>query len=333
MSVQDAWWWPRDRWWPIDLIGCQMLGKSFVGGWSVEEVLRTGAELKQKGYGITYNLLTEDLRDEKKVNQSIGAIYRLLSLMTKENSGNIAIKPTQCGLMISYDIFLKRVESIVEYARMQGVETEFDAERWEFIPDTFRAFQYFASKLHYRSFVRLAVQEHLVDIFDLMDEYELWDKKLRLVKGSGVYREKKKIIWRDRARIVRQHETILRRNHMAGQVPYVATIRDIDRIARARKILPSPFMVEFQTLYGPFVDKVFGKLLAGEDLWSEEGGLHGGWPVRVYIPFVVSWCKDEWLPYGLRRAATIRHLFFADKQVRQAIFQEFKNKLKKERPS
>ena len=161
----------RPNWlWPIDFIGCQLLGKSFVGGWSIEEVLRTGAELKKRGYGVTYNLLTEDLRDEKKVNQSASAIRALLLAMNKKNSGNVAIKPTQCGLMISYDLFLKTAEDIVLHAKAQGVETEFDAERWEFIPDTAKAFSTLSAKFHLREFMRLCVQAHLRQIFSLMDK-------------------------------------------------------------------------------------------------------------------------------------------------------------------
>jgi proline dehydrogenase len=78
-----------------------------------------------------------------------------------------------------------------------------------------------------------------------------------------------------------------------------------------------PFKPEVQMLYGPLGQEL------GEELLCE------GYPVRIYIPFVAEWCQGAWLPYGMRRAATIRHLFFADKEVRRTKLQELKNKFRR----
>jgi len=336
-------------WRPLDTIGCQFLGRSFIGGESIEEVLRTGEDLKKKGYKITYNLLGEHLRDPEessmthrkgpgKVALTALTIKSLICAMNSGNKGNVSIKPTQCGLGTSAELFYETAGEIIDRAKEAGIEVEFDAESRRFIPDTFRIFSAFASKFHYKGFVRQTVQAHLADIFDLMDEYDLWGKHLRVVKGSGVYPEAPGVILQDPDKVLEQYYHIARRNHAEGQVPYVATMRDRNLVRTIgalrdinieqdiKKILPtSPYMLEFEMLYGPLGTELGEELLEGKDLREGPGGLDTGWPVRIYIPFVVDWCKDEWKTYGLRRSAMMRNLIREDKESRHVIFQEAKS--------
>lgn len=303
-------------WRPIDFIGCHLVGPSFVGGWHVGEVLHKGAELKKQGYKITYNLLGEHVKDPRIVCKAVETTGELLGRMDRSNRGNISIKPTLYGLEISREEFYKSAKSIIDRAKKASVEIEFDAEGRRDIPDTFCVFSEFASRLHYRGFVRQAVQAHLADIFNLIDEHELWDKNLRVVKGSGVYAENASVVVSDPQEVRERYFRIAEKNLENGRLPYLATMRD-GAIIKGIKNLEAhgARKPDIQMLYGPL-----GRNLA-EELLAE------GWPVRIYIPFVVEWCKNEWKPYGMRRAATIRRLFFEDKEVRRAIFQEIKNKL------
>lgn len=308
MSVIDC------LWRPVDTIGYHLVGPSFVGGRSIEEVLATGAEFKKRGYRVTYNLLGEHLLERWKIDHTAQTLMALIKAMDDTNKGNVSIKPTQCGLQISCGIFHKKAEEIIDRGKLAGIETEFDAEPFEFIPDTFRIFSEFASQFHYKGFVRQAVQAHLRRISPLMDAYELWNKNLRIVQGSGVYPESSEVVLRDGGEILGQYYTIARRNHQNGQVPFIATMRNRRLVRDTKKIFPSPHMFEFQMLYGPL-----GREL-GEELVQD------GWQVRMYIPFVVDWCKDEWKLYGMRRSATIRRLMWEDREVRSALWKEFKRK-------
>lgn len=297
-------------WWPFDLVGCHLLGKNFVGGWSIEDVLRTGAELKKRGYRVTYNLMGERVRNLATVGRAVETTLELISSMDESNRGNVSLKPTLYGLEISRGEFYFSVETIIREARDAGIGIEFDAEELEFIPDTFFVFQQFAEQLQYRGFVRQAVQAHRAELYQLMNEYKLWNKPLRVVEGSGVYAESGEHILLDRSSVRSQYWSVIRTNHAAGQTPYIATVRDRSKVAEAERILPSPHMYELEMLYGPL-----GAELRGEQLAK-------GKTVRVYIPFVVDWCKDEWKPYGMRRSASIRHLFWQDAEVRRAILKE-----------
>lgn len=317
-----------DLWWPVNYIGCQLLGKSFVGGWSVEDVLRTGAELKKRGYGVTYNLLTEDLKDRRKVTKTLRAIQELIDSMDNSNRGNVAVKPTQLGIEISLELFADHAEHIVEHARMKGIEVEFDAERWEVLRAAFIVLGTLASEFHLAKFMRVCVPAHLRNIRALLTQFDLWGVNLRIVKGSGVYPESSNVsVIRDPKEVKEHYFYIGRRTLDVGRLPFFATMRDrtiVDGVKNTKiPYMLGPIKPPIQMLFGPLGRE------HGEELLAE------GYPVRVYIPFVVDWCKKEWKPYGMRRAATIRRLFFEDKEVRRAIMGEIKNQLlgatKKER--
>lgn len=317
-----------DRLWkPVDIIGCHLVGPSFVGGHSIEEVLATGAELKTRGYRVTYNLLGEHFREQEKVDLTVRTLIDLVAAMDNSNRGNISIKPTQCGLQISLALFRKNAQEIVDCGRTAGIETEFDAEIFRFIPDTFRVFREFASQFCYHYFVRQAVQAGLADIFELMDEHRLWDTQLRIVQGYGVYSEKSGIFVNNPVEVLERVLSIAKRSCAEGQHPFIATVRNrrlagLVKSAIARLAPGSPYSFdpfEFQMLYGPLGRKL------GEELLSE------GYPVRMYIPFVADWCKDEWKVYGMRRSAMIRKFIWKDPEARVAILQVAKRRLLKSR--
>ncbi|MBI3420551.1 MAG: hypothetical protein HY006_00625 [Candidatus Sungbacteria bacterium] len=231
--------------------------------------------------------------------------------MDKSNSGNVAIKSTLYGLFISRGLFHKTAEQIVECAMAHGIEVEFDAEMRSVIADTFKIFSEFARRFPHRNFVRQCVQAHLRDIFGLMDEYELWDKQLRVVKGAGVYEEAEEVVLKDAGEIMRQYWEIVERNYsIEGQVPQIATMRDESIPARAASLSPKsyirPYRSVIQTLYGPIGRGLRKKLL--ED----------GRDVKIYIPFVSSPCDFSWFGYGMRRASMMRRL----------VWEETKNKFK-----
>ena len=125
-------------WRPIDLVGCHLLGKRFVGGFSIPEVLRTGEELKSLGYRVSYNLLGEHVGYRGVVFKTTETILNLMGAMNSENRGNVVIKPTQCGLEISPDLFYEEAEEIVRRGREIGIETEFDAEHSRYVADAFK---------------------------------------------------------------------------------------------------------------------------------------------------------------------------------------------------
>lgn len=307
-------------WRPIDTIGCHLVGPSFVGGHSIEEVLATGAELKTRGYRVTYNLLGEHFREQEKVDLTVRALGDLVAAMDYSNRGNVSIKPTQCGLQISCGLFYNKAEEIIDCGKRAGIETELDAEQSEFIPDTFSFFSQFASQFCYRYFVRLAVQAGLRQVLFLMHLYNIWDKQLRIVQGSGVYSEKTGIFIKDPGEILSRVQYIAARNYAEGQHPFIATVRNRKLVAASKLVLPKPapghpYTFEYEMLFGPL------GVTLGEELLSE------GYPVRMYIPFVVDWCKDEWKKYGMRRSAMIRRFMWEDKEVRRAIMREATKRL------
>lgn len=306
----------------FDTLACYLLGPLFIGGYSIEEVLTCGKLLKREGYKVTYNLLGEHIRDPVLVDYALHTTVELIDKMDKTNRGNVAIKPTLYGLERSADYFYNSASRIINHAKCAGIEIEFDAESRKHIEDTFSVFSCFASRLEYRGFIRQCVQAHLKDTLYLTDKFELLDKPLRIVKGSGVYRDLDTATLKKPDAVMEQYYTIARINHAFGQRPFMATVRDRGLTQNVIKIFPSPHMFEFQVLYGPFSEPL------------REYLLRKGYTVRVYIPFVVDWCKDAWKDYGLRRSGMMRRLAWEElknfrKQRYSFDFNEFK-KSKKE---
>lgn len=285
---------------PLDVLGCNLLGRRFVGAESVEGVLEIGKELKRQGFKVTYNLLGEHVHDANVVNMALLSTLHLIRLMGPENSGNVSCKPTLYGLELSKRLFLDNIKLVVEFAYSKGIEIEFDAENYDHIQDTLDIFVALASQRIYLNSVRQAVQAHLRDIISLMNKYWLWDKNIRIVKGSGVYDETNLLAGKEQEEaMMKRYFEILKHNTETGRVPFVATVRD-------RKLAESVIEItergkisfEFQMLYGP-VGRKLGRQL-----------LERGYPVRIYVPFTDSWCRDVWKPYGLRRARMIRRILW-----------------------
>jgi hypothetical protein len=185
-------------------------------------------------------------------------------------------------------------------ASKASVEVEFDAEQYEWIFPTLEIFSGFASQPAFKRFVRQAVQAHLKDIVPLMDKYGLWDKQIRIVKGSGVYLEEQGITLQNPTQVIEQYVAILQGNTLTGQVPYVATVRDRNLAMQVARMFPDREKIAFEMLYG-----LFGRGLS-KDL------LRAGYPVRMYVPFVVGWCRDSWKAYGLRRSEMMRRLMWEE---------------------
>ena len=286
-------------WRPIDIIGCNLIGKRFIGAQSVEGVLQMGEKLKKQGYGVTYNLLGEHVKDKETVEMAIKTTRTLIEKMNADNYGNVSCKPTLYGLCFSRGIFLDTMKEIIGCAYRKGIEVEIDAENYGHIQDTFAIFSYFASDHYLRNTVRQAVQAHLKKIEGLMDKYGLWDKNLRIVKGSGVYQDSESIATQSDFLVTERYLEILRRNLKNGRVPFVATVRDSELAEAAIELTEEgDYLFEFQMLYGPAGRKLGRRLL------------RRGYPVRIYVPFTDSWCKDVWKPYGLRRAKMIRRILW-----------------------
>jgi proline dehydrogenase len=289
-----------DRVWRLlDVIGCNLMSRYFVGGDSVEKVLERGKNLKRQGYNVTYNLLGEHLSDFSKTRMALETTLDLMGAMNDSNSGNISCKPTLYGLDLSPKIFKDIFKDIVDYAIERHIEVEVDAENYDFVEQTFNTCNEIALISNYEKSIRFAVQAHLLSICDLMTKYKIWDRKVRIVKGSGVYQESDNLIEKDASGVEEKYLEIFRRSFGANNMPFVATMRDGDLAEKIIEIVGNnKKYFEFQFLYGPL----------GRGLRAEL--LKRGYTVRIYIPFVAPWCKDEWRPYGLRRAQLIRKLFW-----------------------
>src|SRR3989344_3312159 len=127
-------------WYPLDVLGCNLFGKSFIGAQSVDRVLKAGEKQISRGLYVTYNLLGEHVQNEDTVKLAVRTTLNLIAQMTSKNWGNVSCKPTLFGLCISKKLFRDSLSEIVQAAHRHGVEIEIDAESYEYIPDTFEVF-------------------------------------------------------------------------------------------------------------------------------------------------------------------------------------------------
>lgn len=279
-----------------------------IGGFDIPSVLHTGRRYVESGYQVSYDLMLEDLETSFEVKRARAVLGKLARRMDTSNTGNIVVKPSMCGLSLKTDIpgvadrmFKKYLRDLISLVFQQSpagkMEVEVDAESSAQLKRKLAVILELQGSLpkEWVNRLRVAVQMHLSDLPEYAETYKIFEQPVRIVKGAGVYKE-------DLAKVVDGDEIRRRALQYSYEAicnnkrPYVATVRDRE-YARA-------LLHDFRCL-GITKDKFEIQMLhgIGFDLARE---LHDeGYSVRIYIPFVMPWCKDAWKPYIARRITTL----------------------------
>ncbi len=289
--------------------------KIFLAGESIDQGLATAKRLKEKRYGITYHIMAEDLTEYRLVQANVRSNIELLRRAHAGGiTGNLAVKLSAFGGSLPLKDALanngpafNEAEALCHLGYLlhairdiPDIEIEIDAEEYHTLSGTHRVIAELSRT--YPERLRSAVQMHVPDFYIRAKHYAYKDKKVRIVRGAGVYKDDAT------KKVVNQSETdqralwLVGESFKAGRIPYLGTLTN-------------------ETLFESVLDQIDDKnlsydVLTLESLYGSVGqslrrkAQRKGVKVVIYMPIVVDWCIDAWKPYCRRRIPMMRKYFW-----------------------
>jgi len=262
--------------------------RRFIAGETHDEVLSACAALCAQGRTVSLNHLGENVATEAAANRVFNTYAHLLEQLHDRNlRGNISIKLTQLGLVLSRQFCENLAQNIARHARELHRTIEIDMEGSAYTDVTLDIFE---SVQRASGNAALAIQAYLYRTENDLMRLEQLRPKIRLVKGA--YREPKNIAFQEKSAVdtnFKRLTTLLMEGAARGTFFPAIASHDPAMAAHAqaeaaRLQLPHD-KYEFQLLYGIRRDL--------QDQLARQG--HA---VQVYVSFGTDWC-----PWFMRRLA------------------------------
>ena len=261
----------------------ELFSKSYVAGYSSNEVLSIVEELNSQGFSATIDILGEHVKDldiSKNITQQYCELFENINLRSIDS--NISVKPTHIGLDISKNVVLENFNKIIEVARDKSNFLRIDMESSDNTDDTFEIYKSLKNKY---PGVGVVLQAYLKR--SINDIENLASPKFNARICKGIYKEDSEIAYKEQDMInnnfLEMARLMLQKNSYACFATHDQQLIDsLVELVEKMKIETTKF--EFQVLYGVPMN---GKL---EKLISK------GYKVRIYVPF-----GPDWYEYSLRR--------------------------------
>ena len=261
----------------------ELFSKSYVAGYSSNEVLSIVEELNSQGFSATIDILGEHVKDldiSKNITQQYCELFENINLRSIDS--NISVKPTHIGLDISKNVVLENFNKIIDVAKDKSNFLRIDMESSDNTDDTFEIYKSLKNKY---SGVGVVLQAYLKR--SINDIENLASPKFNARICKGIYKEDSEIAYKEQDMInnnfLEMAKLMLQKNSYACFATHDQQLIDsLVELVEKMKIETTKF--EFQVLYGVPMN---GKL---EKLISK------GYKVRIYVPF-----GPDWYEYSLRR--------------------------------
>ena len=261
----------------------ELFSKSYVAGYSSNEVLSIVEKLNGQGFSATIDILGEHVKDldiSKNITQQYCELFE--NINSKSIDSNISVKPTHIGLDISKNVVLENFNKIIEVARDKSNFLRIDMESSNNTDDTFEIYNSLKNKY---PGVGVVLQAYLKRSIDDIENLAGPQFNARICKG--IYKEDSEIAYKEKNMInnnfLEMAKLMLQKNSYACFATHDQQLIDsLVELVEKMKIETTKF--EFQVLYGVPMN---GKL---EKLISK------GYKVRIYVPF-----GPDWYEYSLRR--------------------------------
>ncbi|MCS6886480.1 MAG: proline dehydrogenase family protein [Acidobacteriota bacterium] len=258
--------------------------KRFVAGETIEQAVEVVKELNSRGIAASFDHLGESIKNEAEANAEVEEYARILDTINERDlKCGVSIKPTQLGLDINFDLFVKNASKIVEKAASCKRFVRIDMEDSGHTDATLQAFRQLRSKFDN---VGIVIQAYLyrskADVEALLKE----GASIRLCKGA--YDEPASVAFPKKSDTDANYIVLMQMMLDSGIYHGLAThdeamINAAVEYTAKKGIDKKAF--EFQMLYG--VRRDLQEKLARE-----------GYNVRVYVPY-----GSHWYPYFMRRLA------------------------------
>jgi len=258
------------------------VARRYVAGETLEDALRTVAELNGEGAMATLDILGEETRDRAKAQWAVEEYQRLLrEIAARGLEANISIKLTLLGLRIDEGLCLENVRQVGAAAKAAGSFVRIDMEDRTTTDATLRIYR--AAHQEFGNFgavLQATLRRTLRDIGELPAE----NPNVRLCKG--IYVEPREISWKGYDTVREAFLTALEK--LIARGTYVGIATHDEYLVQGSIGLIDRFHMpanryEFQMLLG--VDPELRRSLLSQ-----------GHRLRVYVPY-----GADWYPYSTRR--------------------------------
>jgi proline dehydrogenase len=252
----------------------------FVGGSSVDEVVKVAANLRVSGLLTTIDHLGEDVTDARGANATVEAYLELLGSLDGTTDEDVSVKLTALGLSQDRDGALERARTIVRAATKRNVTVTIDMESSALTDVTLEIVRELRREVpSVAAVIQAMLRRSELDAAELGAE----GARVRLCKGA--YAEESSVAFHGREPV---RASYLRCLHALWESPGTALVatHDPEMVSAATELAAnSPRSFEFQMLYGVRSEEQVRLARAGHR-------------VRVYVPY-----GDEWYGYLVRRLA------------------------------
>jgi proline dehydrogenase len=258
------------------------VSRRYIAGDTLDEAVRTVADLNGEGLMATLDVLGESVTDRSLVDAAVREYAAAIDAIRKGRlDANISIKPTQFGLSLDFDLCLDRVRTLVAQARDAGNFVRIDMEDSRCTSATLDLYR----RLRTEGFTNVGVVLQAYMRRSLADVRALPEgANVRLCKG--IYIEPPDVAYQDRGVVNKNFVRLLEELFDRGAYVGIAT-HDEDLVFEAERTLERRRLpgtaYEFQMLLG--VAEPLRRIVRG-----------AGHRLRVYVPY-----GPQWYAYSLRR--------------------------------
>ena len=260
------------------------MARRFVAGETLDEAIATARKCNDAGMFVSLDYLGENVSTTTDAQRARDAYLEIFERIAKERlQANVSCKLTQLGLDLSAEFCEGLVLSVVERAAGYDNFLRVDMEGSIYTERTVEL----VKRIRARSpAIGTVIQAYLYrserDIQDLLG----YGCRVRLCKGA--YKESADVAFERKPDVDANYVRLMQMLLPSGFYHAIAThdphmIGETIRWAAAKQISKDDF--EFQMLYGIRTD-------------LQRRLVHGGYRVRIYIPY-----GRDWFPYFMRRLA------------------------------
>jgi proline dehydrogenase len=265
------------------------VSERYIAGATLDDAMRTVAELNSKGAMATVDVLGEFISKLEEADRNTSDTCNLIRRICHDNvHGNVSIKLTSLGLELDPATCEQNVRTILATARDNGnMFVRMDMENSPYTDATIALYRKLRKEFPN---VGLVLQSYLrrtpTDIDQLLAEGESLGIVTNVRLCKGIYIEPEAIAFKTRKEVQQNYLVSLEKLFVGNAYVGIATHDDV-LIAGAKQLIKK---------YNRDLSDFEFQMLLGVREVVRDGLIREGYRLRVYVPF-----GEDWYGYSIRR--------------------------------
>ncbi|MFH1152316.1 MAG: proline dehydrogenase family protein [Pseudomonadota bacterium] len=262
-----------------------LFASRYVAGKTPDEAFDLVRELNREGALGTIDLLGEFNQERSKAHETV-AMYKLVLDAIKDQNlgGNISIKPTAFGALVSLEFCKDTITEVIEYGYERGIFVRIDMENHPYTDFTINLYLDLNSRMP--ASCGTVLQAYMKRTLDDIESITTRPTRANIRLCKGIYVEPETMAYTSRKNIQKNYLDALDLLFQKKAYVGIATHDDVlidGAMDLIKKYGLGTADYEFQMLLGVRSELKKRILTLGHNL-------------RIYTPF-----GEDWLPYSIRR--------------------------------